>query len=185
MKKLLLTIALGVACVSALAQGQLNFSSFALPQVNVVINDAPQFGGATLGGTAFAADIFWGAAGTTDSTRLTALNLPSNFLTGAGAGHFIGGARTVPVAGGTTIVVQVRAWDTADGASYQQCFSSGSATARVGWSGLFNVTVTEPPNTPPNLVGLTAFSLQPVPEPSTMALAGLGAAALLIFRRRK
>lgn len=29
------------------------------------------------------------------------------------------------------------------------------------------------------------FTLQPIPEPTTMALAGLGAAALLIFRRRK
>jgi hypothetical protein len=29
------------------------------------------------------------------------------------------------------------------------------------------------------------FNLVPVPEPTTMALAGLGAAALLIFRRRK
>lgn len=31
----------------------------------------------------------------------------------------------------------------------------------------------------------TGFNLTPVPEPTTMALAGLGAAALLIFRRRK
>jgi len=31
----------------------------------------------------------------------------------------------------------------------------------------------------------TGFNLVPVPEPTSMALAGLGAAALLIFRRRK
>lgn len=31
----------------------------------------------------------------------------------------------------------------------------------------------------------TGFNIVPVPEPTTMALAGLGAAALLIFRRRK
>jgi len=37
----------------------------------------------------------------------------------------------------------------------------------------------------PNLVGLQSFNLFLVPEPSTFALAGLGAAALLIFRRRK
>jgi hypothetical protein len=40
-------------------------------------------------------------------------------------------------------------------------------------------------NTPPNLVGLTSFNIYIVPEPATVALAGLGAAALLIFRRRK
>jgi hypothetical protein len=35
--------------------------------------------------------------------------------------------------------------------------------------------------------GLQGFSMTPttVPEPTSMALAGLGAAALLIFRRRK
>jgi len=32
---------------------------------------------------------------------------------------------------------------------------------------------------------LTSFNLYFVPEPSSFALAGLGAAALLIFRRRK
>jgi hypothetical protein len=46
-----------------------------------------------------------------------------------------------------------------------------------------------PVPTPKDLTGWDAlgqnFVMQPVPEPSTFALAGLGAAALLIFRRRK
>jgi hypothetical protein len=33
--------------------------------------------------------------------------------------------------------------------------------------------------------GQNAFGVQPIPEPATFALAGLGAAAMLIFRRRK
>jgi hypothetical protein len=43
-----------------------------------------------------------------------------------------------------------------------------------------------PPGAPVLMSGtFTGMTLQPVPEPSTFALAGLGAAALLIFRRRK
>jgi hypothetical protein len=38
---------------------------------------------------------------------------------------------------------------------------------------------------PPTELDIPAFSLDPIPEPSTFALAGLGSAALLIFRRRK
>jgi hypothetical protein len=37
----------------------------------------------------------------------------------------------------------------------------------------------------PNLWNSASFTMVPVPEPSSMALAGLGAASLLLFRRRK
>jgi hypothetical protein len=38
---------------------------------------------------------------------------------------------------------------------------------------------------PVNTTGFSGLQLLPVPEPSTIALAGLGAASLLLFRRRK
>jgi len=41
------------------------------------------------------------------------------------------------------------------------------------------------PTVPNSGEGWTSFSLTAAPEPSTMALAGLGAAGLLLFRRRK
>jgi hypothetical protein len=41
-------------------------------------------------------------------------------------------------------------------------------------------------NVPPGLFpGLTSFNLYWIPEPTTAALAGMGAAAFLIFRRHK
>ncbi len=64
----------------------------------------------------------------------------------------------------------------------------------VGWSSIatgspggFNAgTGGTDPNLPIfNATTIASGFLIPVPEPTTMALAGLGAAALLIFRRRK
>jgi len=43
----------------------------------------------------------------------------------------------------------------------------------------------QPPSSPQEVSGMPALIVTSVPEPSTFALAGLGAAALLIFRRRK
>jgi len=76
---------------------------------------------------------------------------------------------------------------------------TGSAPGGIsGWTGASGVAtsvtlgsggLTTPGNifgSSPGQVNTPMFlQLQPVPEPSTFALAGLGAAALLIFRRRK
>lgn len=42
-----------------------------------------------------------------------------------------------------------------------------------------------PPTVPPGLTGMPAVHLLAVPEPTTIALTGLGLASLLLFRRRK
>jgi len=62
----------------------------------------------------------------------------------------------------------------------------GGVTWAGGLSGVFSIqNVGGVVNSPPNITGMPSFSVYIVPEPATMALAGLGAAALLIFRRRK
>jgi hypothetical protein len=81
------------------------------------------------------------------------------------------------------------AWDNSSG------LYSTWAQASVAWafgliaagnSGPFNVSaIGGTQNSAPTLTGLQSFNLYFIPEPTTFALAGLGASATLIFRRRK
>lgn len=181
MKKLILTLALGMACVSAFAQGTLIFGN-ANAQVNAKVTDLAT--GLGLGGTGWIAQLWYGPAGSTESSLIGHATTATFSTTAAQAGYFFGGARTIatiPV--GSVAVTQVRVWNAAAGADWLT--ASASASGIVGRSALVNVTLTGPPATPANMVGLAAFTVAPVPEPSSFALAGLGAAALLIFRRRK
>ena len=82
--------------------------------------------------------------------------------------------------------VYVIAWN----AAYATPTAAANAGAAVGWSNPFTYVLQ--PNTsttPANFItsGMTAFGVSPVtpvPEPTTMALFGLGGLALLAFRRR-
>lgn len=90
---------------------------------------------------------------------------------------------------GQQVTLQVVAWDIADGATYAEAINKGAA--RIGYAGAstpFLYQIPAAPNNPPQdfyMVNFSGFNIVPIPEPSTFALAGLGAAALLIFRRRK
>jgi len=70
-------------------------------------------------------------------------------------------------------------------------YVSGTSGALAGQTlhfqnGTGNPNGVPTPTPPATLDGWTGpITLNPVPEPSTFALAGLGAAALLLFRRRK
>ena len=112
MKTRILLVALSVACVSALAQGQLNFANFGAG-ANAPAFDTDEV--TKLAGTAFQADLYWAPGTVTDSSLLTALGQPAYF---ASAGYFLGSSRTIiDQPGGATIAGQVRIWDTADGNS--------------------------------------------------------------------
>jgi len=115
----------------------------------------------------------------------------TTFRTGTGAGVLVATTATLAnVAKDAAVAtVQVFAWDNTSG-SYASAASAWSAwqagTISGGVSGKINLSAIGGDLTaPPNVTGLQSFNLYSVPEPSTMALAGLGAAALLIFRRRK
>jgi hypothetical protein len=97
----------------------------------------------------------------------------------------------VPLSG--TATLQVQAWI---GASPTYASANPLGEQFFAWSGSASVPGNAftfenptggggtPAALPKSLDGMPAMSLQPIPEPSTFALAGLGMAALLFFRRR-
>jgi hypothetical protein len=154
----------------------------------------------TVGGltasTTFATLIGAPGAGAAESSMLASTTPPTTFRTGAAAGNIVATTDTfgniLPDAAAGTFEMVV--WDNTTGLypTWTQA-SIGLAQGLIngGHSAPFTLNaIGGAVNTPPNTVsslggqGLQSFSIV-VPEPTTVALAGLGAAALLIFRRRK
>jgi hypothetical protein len=189
MKKILSAMLISVvASVAAYAQGTVNFVNLSS---NPALN-APVFhnnGTTRLDGVGYMAELLGG----TSAGSLSLQGVATPFLSGGGAGYFNGSTRVINgVAEGAIAFLQVRAWNTAFGATYALASAAGQAgqADAYGFSNIFSVTTGAPnggppPTVPATMVGLTTFTLNPIPEPSTFALAGLGAAALLLFRRRK
>jgi len=185
-----------VACVSALAQGKVSFGNDAnhLVVFSGVTTELPAqwaafaglpatqgqlpsftaelWGGATAGALALQKSVVAGQTGF-DAGRLANVNVT---LTG--------------VAAGAAASFQVKIWETAAG-------SYATASGSPLWASALSPVFTTVPGSltfnsivfagaPANSTWAAGtLKLASVPEPSTMALAGLGAAALLIFRRRK
>jgi len=97
-----------------------------------------------------------------------------------------GGASATPVTGttaGTAVNMYIIGWDK----NFATPQLAAGASAAVGWSKVFTYTPVSNIGTPTSLTtaGFVPFGVNPVPEPATFALAGLGIASLLIARRRK
>lgn len=206
MKKTVIASLLGLAVVAATAssygQGFVQFQNYNFGATS--LNAPVTFGvTATSGGKAgtagvrvgneFTADLLYSLDGGTTYTLLTAANAndpqyPAAFgITGAGdgdsanfAGYFFGNTATIPGYSSGPISFIVEAWT--GGASY------AAATQWRGQSASFtmpSITAAGGAGQPSDFAGLTAFAVNPVPEPSIFALAGLGAAGLMAFRRKK
>jgi hypothetical protein len=172
MKKLIIAMAALLVSVSAYGQGQVVFNNRVVGSVVAQVTLC----GAAIGiqdgvgapGAKWEAQLWGGPAGGT----LEALLPKTTFRTGAGAGFVVPVDVILPkVVPGSIASLQMRAFTT-DGLGY-------------GTSKVFNLTLGGGLNPPANLVGLEAFSICSIPEPSTIALGVLGAAGLLALRRRK
>jgi hypothetical protein len=152
--------------------------------------------GGLAGSTTFAQLLGATGAGAPESSLVPSSSPPTTFRTGAGAGFLAGTTATfanIPndsAAGSFELAV----WDNSTGLYPTWTAASAAVAAGTlsgGRSPEFTInSIGGVVNTPPNIVGaggLQSFSIviANIPEPTTVALAGLGAAALLIFRRRK
>lgn len=109
---------------------------------------------------------------------VTFRNVPTS---DANAGTWIGGTRTLAgLTPGQTVTLQVRAWDSSGGATFDSALRKGiSAT----FTYMIPATSPPPPASAFFMEGFRSFSL--VPEPSVIGLGLLGVGALFLLRRRK
>jgi len=91
------------------------------------------------------------------------------------------------IAAGGTAQIQLQLWlDTAGQyATYGQAVAAGDLVAQATFTNPTGNPGATPPVPNQSLSGMPSMTLIGVPEPSTIALAGLGAVAFLVSRRRK
>jgi len=178
MKKLLVTLAAVLVSASTFAQGTILFNN-RQPSGDARVT-RPDGTGA---GAGITAQLFLVGAG----GALTAIPGTTTFRETPAAATFFVNPITVTVPGvavGGSATVRMRAWATSAG-SYDAAVAGGGLWGESNDSLVSNLggpVAGSPPAPDAPLTGINSFQL--VPEPSTMALGLLGAAALL-YRRRK
>jgi hypothetical protein len=213
MKKLLLTSLASLLTVAAFAQGTVTFQNAnTLSGWNPVADRHVKFGetaaafnpllvaGANVSSnyagvnlTSLRAALFYAPGTVADGdwlqVNLAAGGTAATFKnsTSSSAGSWFGGTRTLTTiaAQGGVASLMVVVWDSSLSADPLSVAARGGLWGR---SSVFAYT-TPASSTPapvdflPN--NLQSFTIGVIPEPSSMAIAGLGAAALVFFRRRK
>jgi len=176
MKKILLMAAL-VACIGAMAQGTVNFKNNVAGSFSAPVFNAD--GVTRLTGNAYYAQLYANIGGS-----FQPVGTATPFLAN---GYVNGGTVTIDAAGvvGGVVTLQMRAWEASTAGTAGTYEAAIGAGKKYGFSETFTVTPgnpnSNPPGTPADLATLKSFSL--IPEPSTIALGLIGAAALLLRRR--
>ena len=188
------TTIIGLATLMAAAcsygQGTVNFSNPGATVSNILTLAAVP------SGNEFNAALYWLPDSPTPPTTAdfgpNAVAKTTNFIA---PGIIVGGSvriEGIDPAGGNAWF-QVRAWETAYGATYEEVLGAPAQGGRLGLAGTSNIIkvdtgdpTTVPPGTPGGLTpALKGFYVVPVPEPSLIGLGALGIGALLLLRRRK
>ena len=188
-RNFLLTFLFATFCSSVYAQGTVHFSNIDTPAgVNAPVYESD--GITKLSGSQFMAELLGGPSATSIASVAT-----TSFLTGNGAGYFSGGVGGLQaintVSPGSMAWVAVEVWNTSSGASFQQAKASGSPNSWWESSEFSVITGGYPtgvgPAPPAAMTGLgnSPVYLNAVPEPSCLALAGLGAIVVLWRIRRR
>ncbi len=188
--KIIATLSLMVA-FSSFGQGLIAFqnANFASQRIttNAVVNGGG-IGSMTTAANSFQFQLFYGSdAGS--MTNTTPVYLNSTTQVGIIVGTLAGSFATI-YPGNTAFFAQAFGW------SFGMSLATAQLTPGAFWgsSTVINPTTSTSPAPGTPLFGSTPSATQfggfvlnvvPVPEPSTMVLAGLGAASLLLFRRRK
>jgi hypothetical protein len=197
MKKLaILTLAVALGGLSALAQGTIQFQNSSSFQIKVATgSDAASLAAAVpVGSSTAPADagpgkvnvqLFVALASAPTQFFLAGTTTNSGSTAALFLGTFHGGSPySIPASidgGAFTQGTVIDYYFTAESQSgvYNGTSATGTGYALSGGSGT-------PPATFGTATGeIGGFTLTPVPEPSVMILSGLGAAAMLLYRRKK
>jgi len=186
----LISVASLAVTVSSYAQGSVQFQNYDFGAAG--LNAPVTFGTSGVRvGSEFRADLLYSLDGGATFNLLTAAQsgnaqYPAVFAFGVGAdgdaanfaGYFFGNPVTIPGYTSGPISFIVEAWT--GGSSY------ATATGPVGRSAPFTMpSIATGTTQPPNFTGLSAFTVNPVPEPTVFALAGIGVAVWLVVCRKK
>lgn len=125
--------------------------------VTAITNEYPVFdldGVTLLSGSTYLAQLYAGPS----LDKLRPAGLPTPFQTGFDTGYFVAQLVTLPdVAPGSNCVVQVRAWKSSQGDSFEEARALGG---KFGKSGIFEMTAGGGVNPAPYLVGMRSFHLE-------------------------
>ena len=178
--------------VRAQGAGVINYSTVGAPfekRIFLIYTGRPE-DSILLEGNGYQTALYWGAPGTTDDRNLVQIGGAVGFLTGTSAGTFFGGGRTINgIQNGSIVSLQSRSWAVVSGVanSYEAVLASGMGPAGKG--PVFDFKLKDPTNpleTTPNIwqaPGWRGYMIG-IPEPSTIAIALLGAGTFLMLRRR-